>query len=169
MGVDHGRLDILVAEEFPNGPDDVGRFQHMGGPAQCGINSGAPEGVAGGMLRDAVAGWRRRRAGPGGRAPWVVRVGSGERSRADPIWPPLSVVPERCAGQEPTLDVAQLSSHRATAGCNWNGSPFELPSAFPCRPSGRTQSCQAWQFNPDSAVQPQNTRRTQRNPAYSKS
>ena len=28
----------------------------------------------------------------------VVRVGSGERSLADPIWPPQSVVPGRCDG-----------------------------------------------------------------------
>ncbi len=45
MGVDHGRLHILVAEEFLHGPDVVARFQQMRGEA-------VPERVAGGMLWD---------------------------------------------------------------------------------------------------------------------
>ena len=42
MSVDHGRLEVLVAEEFLHGPDVGAQFQQMGGERT--------EGVTGGML-----------------------------------------------------------------------------------------------------------------------
>ena len=39
MSVNHGRRDIRMAQELLNGSDVVARFQQVGGPAQCGINS----------------------------------------------------------------------------------------------------------------------------------
>ena len=53
---------------------------------------------------DGVEAVPRGPVGKGGRAQLVVRVGSGERSLADPIWPHPSVVPGRCNDREPTLD-----------------------------------------------------------------
>ena len=50
------------------------------------------------------------RVGRAGCASVRVRVRSEARSRADPIWPPASGVPGRCAHQERTLDPARLSS-----------------------------------------------------------
>jgi hypothetical protein len=46
MRIDHGRLDILVAEEFLHGPDVVARLQQVRGEAVL-------EGVAGRMLWNA--------------------------------------------------------------------------------------------------------------------
>jgi hypothetical protein len=45
MGVDHGRLDVFVPEQFLNGPDVVPLLQEVGG-------EGVAEGVARRMLGD---------------------------------------------------------------------------------------------------------------------
>jgi hypothetical protein len=59
VGVDHGRADIGVAKELLDGSDAclcvarrqvVSIFKEVSGPAQCGINSGVPQGVAGAGL-----------------------------------------------------------------------------------------------------------------------
>ena len=47
MGADHGRLDVLVAEEFLNGPDVVTRHEQMG----C---KGMAEGVASDLFVDSA-------------------------------------------------------------------------------------------------------------------
>jgi hypothetical protein len=73
-------------------------------------------------------GWRRGRIGRGGCTPVGVRVRFEDRSRADPIWPSPSGVPRRCTGQEPTLDPARLSRHKATTNCDRTDRP-SLPSA----------------------------------------
>ena len=40
--VDHRSLDVSMTEKFLNGADVVSGFEHIGGPAQCGISSGMP-------------------------------------------------------------------------------------------------------------------------------
>ena len=61
MSVDHGGLDIFVSEEFlpacashadRNGRNIAPGPQEMGGPAQCGINSGVAKGMTCRVLRD---------------------------------------------------------------------------------------------------------------------
>jgi hypothetical protein len=47
MSIDHGGLDVFVTEQLLYGPDIVPVFQEMRRPAQCGINSGVAQGVAG--------------------------------------------------------------------------------------------------------------------------
>ena len=46
MGIDHGRLDVLVSQELLDGADGVAGHQQVGGEA-------VPEGVAADLLGDA--------------------------------------------------------------------------------------------------------------------
>ncbi len=160
MGVDHGRLDVFVREQLLNGPDVVPVLQQVcregmaegwqvaclaipadGGRAgERGDGAEAALPGPGGSRRRRMAprdsvgamGWRRGRAGRSGRTPVGVRVRFGERSRADPMGPPPSGVPGRCTGQEPTLDPARLSSHRATTKADsTDQAPFAFRPAFP--------------------------------------
>ena len=47
MGVDQRGLDVFMTEQLLYGPDIVPVLQEMRRPAQCGINSGVAQGVAG--------------------------------------------------------------------------------------------------------------------------
>ncbi len=44
--VDHRSLDVSMTKKLLNGSDVVPVLQEVGGPAQCGISSGMPEGAA---------------------------------------------------------------------------------------------------------------------------
>jgi hypothetical protein len=40
MGVDHCGSDVLMSEKLLHCANVIPGFEHIGGPAQCGINSG---------------------------------------------------------------------------------------------------------------------------------
>ena len=103
--VDHRSLDVSMTEKFLNGADVVSGFEHIGGPARCGINSGMPKRVARSVFRDA-----------------------GPPPAGRPRWPKASRDPAAVSRPMPSrlgIATADIKS-RCSPALNWNGEPFPV-------------------------------------------